>query len=93
MSGHPSPLPPPAREEPRADSRSFTLPGPHAVPKLLVDAADLNWFEVNDESRGMVSLIDGTRTVARIAEERGIPPREAQLRIADLRARGIVDLS
>jgi hypothetical protein len=68
------------------------LPGPHAVPKLLVDAADLNWFEVNDESSGLVPLIDGTRTVSRIAEERGIPPREAQLRIADLRARGIVEL-
>jgi hypothetical protein len=96
LSGHPSPLPPPPhdpREDARNhDSRSFTLPGPHAVPRLAVDPADLSWFEISDDARGIVAFVDGTRTITRIAEDQGIAPREAQLRIADLRARGIVEL-
>jgi hypothetical protein len=93
MSRRPSPVPPSTPDEPRHhDSRSFTLPGPHAVAKLLIDPADLNWFELGEETRALVPLIDGVRTVALIARERRIPPREAQLRIADLRSRGIVEI-
>jgi hypothetical protein len=96
MSRRPSPVPPPpsSREDARHhDSRSFTLPGPYAIPKLIVESTDLSWFELNDDTRGIVPFIDGTRTIAEIARERGIPPREAQLRLADLRARGIIELS
>jgi hypothetical protein len=93
MSGHPSPVPPAAHEEPRShDSRSFTLPGPDAVPRLLIAPADLNWFELQDETRAIVPLVDGARSVIQIAGLRGIAPREAQLRVADLRSRGIVEI-
>jgi hypothetical protein len=96
MSRRPSPAPPPpsTREEQRHhDSRSFTLPGPHAVPKLIVDPTDLSWFELPEETRALIPLIDGARTVTLIARERGLPPREAQLRLADLRSRGIIEMT
>ncbi len=95
MSGRPSPVPPPpsTRDDGRKhDSRSFTLPGPHAVPRLIVDPADLSWFELSEETRGLVPLIDGKRSVNDIARQKGIAPREAQLRLADLRARSIIEL-
>ncbi len=94
MSRHPSPAPPPVkRDEPRGhDSRSFTLPGPHAVPKLLVDLSDLSWFELGDDTRALVPFIDGVRTVADIARDRKMAPREAQLRLAALRSRGVIEL-
>jgi hypothetical protein len=95
MSGHPSPPPfASLREEPRAtDSRSYTLPGPHSIPRLIVDPSDLSWFEIQDEkTRNLVPLIDGQRSVLRIAKDQGIPPREAQLRIADLLSRGVVEV-
>ncbi len=103
QSRRPSPLPParPARDlapdEERADSRrydsrSMTLPGPSAVPKLTVHGSDLTWFDLGDEARALLPLIDGVRTVAQIARDRGIPAREAQLRVADLRARGVIEM-
>jgi hypothetical protein len=94
MSARPSPAPvPPAKDDPkRHDSRSFTLPGPDAVPRLLVDPADQSWFDISEESRSLLSFVDGRRSISRIARDRGIAPREAQLRIADLRDRGIVEL-
>jgi hypothetical protein len=93
MSGRPSPIPPSVRDESRPhDSRSFTLPGPQAVPKLLVDSADLSWFELAEETRALIPLIDGARSVAQIARDRGIHCREVQLRLADLRARGVIEV-
>jgi hypothetical protein len=94
MSAHPSPVPsPPSADDPKGhDSRSFTLPGPDCVPRLLVDPADQSWFDISDDSQALLSLIDGRRTISRIALDHGISPREAQLRIADLRDRGIVEL-
>jgi hypothetical protein len=62
------------------------------VPKLIVDPADLSWFELSEETRGLVPLIDGKRSVSDIARQKGIAPREAQLRLADLRARSIIEL-
>lgn len=94
MSAHPSAVPaPPSNDDPRGhDSRSFTLPGPDSVPRLLVDLADQSWFDIGDDSRALLALVDGTRSVGRIATDHGISPREAQLRIADLRDRGIIEL-
>jgi hypothetical protein len=102
-SRHPSPIPParPAKDltldEERADSRRFdsrsmTLPGPSSVPKVTVHGTDLTWFDLGDEARALLPLIDGIRTVAQIARERGIPAREVQLRVADLRARGVIEM-
>jgi hypothetical protein len=95
MSRHPSPAPPPAakqEESRRHDSRSFTLPGPSAVPRLVVDPSDLSWFDLGEDARALVPFIDGVRTVADIARDRKIAPREAQLRLADLRSRGVIEL-
>ena len=102
-SRHPSPLPP-ARtareltadeervEARRLDSRSMTLPGPSSVPKVTVHGSDLTWFDLGDDARALLPLIDGVRTVAQIARDRGIPAREAQLGVADLRARGVIEM-
>jgi hypothetical protein len=68
------------------------LPSPHAIPKLLVDLADLVWFDVPDVTRGVAELIDGTRTIAVIAEQAQLALGEAQFRIADMRDRGVVSL-
>jgi hypothetical protein len=95
-SRHPSPLPMPPvpeRDEPkRFDSRSMTLPGPGSVPKVAVHGSDLSWFDLGDDARALLPLIDGVRTVAQIARDRGIAAREAQLRLADLRARGVIEM-
>jgi hypothetical protein len=85
-------VPPQDKLRQTGDSRSFTLPGPDAVPRLVVDAGDMLWFDVPEESREVVELVDGTRSILVIAKERGLVPREVQLRIADLRSRGIVEL-
>jgi hypothetical protein len=96
LSARPSPAPlPPSRNELKGnhDSHSFTLPGPDSVPRLLMDPADLSWFDIGDDARALLDLVDGRRSVTDIASDRGISPREAQLRIADLRDRGIIELS
>jgi hypothetical protein len=103
QSRHPSPLPTLRKakgltaEEERAesrrfDSRSMTLPGPSSVPKVAVHGSDLTWFELGDDARALLPLIDGVRTVAQIARDRGIAAREAQLRLADLRSRGVIEM-
>jgi hypothetical protein len=83
----------PERDEARRlDSRSMTLPGPSAVPKVAVHGSDLSWFDLGDDARALLPLIDGVRTVAQIARDRGIAAREVQLRLADLRARGVIEM-
>ncbi|MGH7436416.1 MAG: hypothetical protein ACRENE_12155 [Polyangiaceae bacterium] len=95
-SRHPSPLPmPPAQgrdDARRFDSRSMTLPGPSAVPKVAVHGSDLSWFDLGEDARALLPLIDGVRTVAQIARDRGIAAREVQLRLADLRSRGVIEM-
>jgi hypothetical protein len=86
-----NPLPLSSRDETRnIDSCSFTLPSSYAIPKLTVDPRDLDWFDVNEELLGFLAFVDGVRTISQIADERGERPTEVQLRIADLRDRGVV---
>jgi hypothetical protein len=72
------------------DSGSLTLPSAYAIPKLMVDPKDLDWFDVNDEILGFLSFVDGVRTISQIADARGERPNVVQLRVADLRDRGVV---
>jgi|HubBroStandDraft_1064217.scaffolds.fasta_scaffold446144_1 hypothetical protein len=79
-----------SRDTPHVDSGSLTLPSAYAIPKLMVDPKDLDWFDVNDEILGFLSFVDGVRTIAQIADARGERPSVVQLRVADLRDRGVV---
>jgi hypothetical protein len=89
LSSHPVAMPP-RHDARRIDSLSFTLPSAYAIPKLMVDPRDLDWFDVNEEALGFLAFVDGVRTISQIADERGERPAEVQLRIADLRDRGVV---
>lgn len=78
---------------PRAETRpsqQATLPGPHIVPRRLVESVDLEWFDTDDVGRNLALLADGTRNIKELAALMGIAIGEAQLRIADLRERTIV---
>ena len=77
-------------DTPHGDSGSLTLPSAYAIPKLMVDPKDLDWFDVNDEILGFLSFVDGVRTIEQIADARGERPSVVQLRVADLRDRGVV---
>jgi hypothetical protein len=77
-------------DAPHLDSESLTLPSAYAIPRLMVDPKDLDWFDVNDEILGFLSFVDGVRTISQIADARGERPNVVQLRVADLRDRGVV---
>lgn len=38
-----------------------------SVPRVAVDADDLEWFELGDDAKKLLALVDGKRTVAEIA--------------------------
>jgi hypothetical protein len=85
---------PPAggHEDPRLDSSALTLPTAYAIPVLLGEAAALASLSCDDPMRDILTLVDGTRTIADIAACRHVPSGEMQLHIADLRDRGVVRL-
>jgi hypothetical protein len=69
---------------------SLTLPSSSAVPKLVVAQDDLAWFNLDEPMERLLTLIDGMRTIAELARRTGTSAGEVQLRIADLRERGII---
>ena len=69
---------------------SLTLPSSRAVPKLIVAHDDLPWFNLADQMHRILALVDGMRSIAELARRTATTAREAQLRIADLRARGVI---
>jgi len=71
-------------------SHSITLPSPYVVPKLLMAFDDVPWFDFDEQVQGILALIDGVRTIAEIARRTATSPGELQLRIADLRDRGVI---
>lgn len=76
----------------RFNSRSITLPSPFVVPKLLMAFDDVPWFDFDERTQGLVALIDGACTIAELSERTAMSAGELQLRIADLRDRGVVGL-
>jgi hypothetical protein len=52
----------------------------------------LVWFDVPETTRSIAELVDGERPIAVLAQLGGWPLGEVQLRIADLRDRGLVSL-
>jgi hypothetical protein len=72
----------------RIDSSSATLPSAYAIPKCLVERADIDWFA--PLTARVLALVDGTRTIQQIADDVPMALGEAQLRIADLKERGII---
>jgi hypothetical protein len=74
----------------RIDSSSATLPSSYAVPRCLVERADIDWFA--PLTARILALVDGTRTIQQIADEVPMNLGEAQLRIADLSECGVVAL-
>jgi hypothetical protein len=73
------------------DSEAMTLPGPYAVPKLT-EQVELPFYLVDQQTRDIMALVNGTRTIAEIGELCGLVGREVQLRFADLRDHGVVSL-
>jgi hypothetical protein len=71
---------------------SLTLPRSSAVPKLIVAPDDLPWFNLDEQVQGILALIDGVRTIAEIARRTATSVGELQLRIADLRDRGVIQV-
>lgn len=69
---------------------SLTLPTASAVPKLIVANDDLAWFNLDEPMHTILALIDGVRTIAEIARGTATSAGEVQLRIADLRDRGVI---
>lgn len=69
---------------------SLTLPSSTAVPKLIVAQDDLPWFNLDEQMARLATLIDGTRTIAELARRTATSAGEVQLRIADLRERGVI---
>jgi hypothetical protein len=57
---------------------------------VLVAAADLDWFELDDEAARVLALVDGRRTIEEIAHRLGAKVGDMQLQVADLRAMGVV---
>jgi DNA-binding Lrp family transcriptional regulator len=51
---------------------------------------DVPWFDFDEQVQGILALIDGVRTIAEIARRTATSPGELQLRIADLRDRGVI---
>jgi hypothetical protein len=86
------PPPPPSDGWRRIDSDAVTLPRTDAVPKLVVERADLAWFGFDEQTQAIVALVDGVRTIAEIAWFCGTASREMQLRFADLRDHSVVAL-
>jgi hypothetical protein len=74
----------------RTDSSSATLPSAYAIPRCLVERADIDWFA--PLTARILALVDGTRTIQQIADAVPIHLGEAQVRIADLTERGIIAL-
>jgi len=72
----------------RLDSSSATLPGPYAVPRCLVEQGDIEWFA--PLTARVLALVDGTRSIQQIAADAPMGLGEAQLRIADLKERGVI---
>ncbi len=76
----------------RFNSQSVTLPSPYVVPKLLMAYDQVPWFNFDERTQSLVALIDGVRTIAELSERAVMSAGELQLRIADLRDRGVVGL-
>jgi len=72
----------------RIDSSSATLPSGYAVPRRLIESADIEWFA--PLTARVLALVDGRRTIQQIADEIPMALGETQLLIADLRERGII---
>jgi hypothetical protein len=92
--------PPPIFEEVRRQSRgpagdeepTTTLPSAQVVPRLVVDAGDLAWFDADEASLRLAALVDGQRSVIELARLCGLKLSEAQFCIANLRDRNILAL-
>jgi len=74
----------------RIDSSSATLPSAYAIPRRLVEVERADVESFAPLTARVLALADGTRTIQQIAYEIAMALGEAQLRIADLRVRGIV---
>jgi hypothetical protein len=57
---------------------------------VLVATADLPWFDLDEASAKVLELVDGRRTIQEIAERLRTKVGELQLRVADLREKGLV---
>jgi hypothetical protein len=60
----------------RIDSSSATLPSGYAIPRRLVERADIEWFA--PLTARVLALVDGTRTIQQIADEIPMALGEAQ---------------
>jgi hypothetical protein len=94
-SRKPTARPPPVSSDSRKrkrghDSGTPTLPGPYAVPRLLVAAADLAWFELDEVALRAAEMVDGRRTIQDIADRVRAKVGVLQLMVADLREKGVV---
>jgi hypothetical protein len=74
----------------RVDSSFTTLPSAYAIPRCLVERADIDWFA--PLTARVFALVDGTRTIQQIADDIPMNLGEAQLRIVDLKERGIIEV-
>jgi len=74
----------------RIDSSSTTLPSAYVIPRRLVERADIEWFA--PLTARVLALVDGARTIQQIADDTSMALGEAQLRIADLKERGIIEV-
>lgn len=71
---------------------SLTLPSSSAVPKMIVAHDDLPWFNLDEPMQSVLALVDGVRTIVEIARRTATSTGELQLRIADLRDRGVIQV-
>ena len=59
-----------------------------SVPTVIVDQDDVGWFDLDDDARALLGLIDGKLSVAEIAARANIPSLLGTLTL--LEQRGII---
>ncbi len=60
-----------------------------SVPRVIVSPEDVGWFDLDDETRDLLALVDGTNSVAEIAARATAPNILSTLQ--HLEQRGIIE--
>jgi hypothetical protein len=64
-----------------------------AVPRLVVSAEDLSWFDLDPEARAIVDRVNGARTIAEIADGMATPALEVRLLLQELQEAGAIEFA
>ena len=71
-------------------SHRATMPGPDAVPRVLLEPQELAFLALDEQALRLAELIDGVRTIRELSALLGIPVGMAQGLVVQLRDRHVL---